>query len=199
MSLTRSFLAAMGIESEKVEEIIKAHTETVNGLKDEISTYKKDSASLAKVQKELDEMKEAAKDGGKNPFEEKYNTVKKEFDDYKSQVAAKELLEKKKAAYRELCKDAELSEKGTEKAIKYADWSKVELDENGEIKGKAEHLKGVKEEWSDYVQKVETSGAEVKTPLAGEKTPEHPNRAAELAAKHRAANYGIANTNTDNK
>ncbi len=36
MALTRKFLAALGIEDDKVDEIIQAHTETVNGLKDEI-------------------------------------------------------------------------------------------------------------------------------------------------------------------
>ena len=35
MALTRKSLAALGIEADKVEEIINAHVETVNGLKDE--------------------------------------------------------------------------------------------------------------------------------------------------------------------
>lgn len=197
LTVNQKFLSALGIDGDKADQICTMHSNGMTRIKAELDDIREklDNANseLKKVTRERDKLKEQVPDeDGKNPFEDKYNKVKREFDEYKSQVAAKELLEKKKAAYKELCKDAELSEKGTEKALKYADWAKVELDENGEIKGKADHLKGVKEEWSDYVQKVETSGAEVKTPPAGEKTAEKPNRAAELAAKFRAANYGGA-------
>ena len=40
MALTRSFLKALGIEEEKIGEIINAHSETVSGLKAEIEKYK---------------------------------------------------------------------------------------------------------------------------------------------------------------
>ena len=46
MALTRKFLAALGIEDAKVDEIIQAHTDTVNGLKDEIEKYKADAEKL---------------------------------------------------------------------------------------------------------------------------------------------------------
>ena len=35
MSLTRKFLSALGIEDDKVDEIISAHTDTVNALKEQ--------------------------------------------------------------------------------------------------------------------------------------------------------------------
>ena len=37
MALTRRALKAMGIDEEKIDEIIALHTETVDGLKAEIS------------------------------------------------------------------------------------------------------------------------------------------------------------------
>ena len=43
MALTRSFLKALGIEEEKIGEIINAHSETVSGLKAEIEKYKGDA------------------------------------------------------------------------------------------------------------------------------------------------------------
>jgi hypothetical protein len=46
MALTRKFLAAMGIEAEKVDEIIAAHTETVNALKEERDTAKAQAAKV---------------------------------------------------------------------------------------------------------------------------------------------------------
>ena len=59
MALTRKFLSAMGIEDEKVDEIIGAHTETVNALKEQRDSYKADAEKLPAVQKELDDMKAA--------------------------------------------------------------------------------------------------------------------------------------------
>ena len=41
MALTRKFLASKGIDEDVAEEIVKAHLETVSGLKDELEQYKK--------------------------------------------------------------------------------------------------------------------------------------------------------------
>lgn len=46
MALTRKFLAALGIEDDKADGIIQAHSDTVNGLKDEIEKYKADAEKL---------------------------------------------------------------------------------------------------------------------------------------------------------
>jgi hypothetical protein len=53
MALTRKFLKAMGIEEEKIEQIIDAHTETVNALKEERDNFKADAEKLPNVQKQL--------------------------------------------------------------------------------------------------------------------------------------------------
>ena len=55
MALTRKLLSALGIEADKVEQIIEAHTETVDGLKQQIAQYKSDAEKLPEVQKQLDE------------------------------------------------------------------------------------------------------------------------------------------------
>ena len=57
MALTRRALKAMGIEDEKIDEIISMHTDTVDGLKDQVKTYEADAKKLPTVQKELDELK----------------------------------------------------------------------------------------------------------------------------------------------
>ena len=43
MALTRSMLKAMGLEPEKVDEIIGAHVESIDALKDQISELKETS------------------------------------------------------------------------------------------------------------------------------------------------------------
>ena len=63
-------------------------------------------------------------------------------------------------------KDANLSEKGIEKAIKYAEWDKIELGEDGKLKGANDHIKAVREEWAEYVTTTTTTGAKTSTPPA---------------------------------
>ena len=43
MAFTRKFLSAMGIEADKVDEIINAHIEVVDGLKEERDNFKKNA------------------------------------------------------------------------------------------------------------------------------------------------------------
>ena len=162
MSLTRKMLKAMGIEEEKIDQIIEAHSETVDSLKADRDSYKEDAEKLKDVQKELDDLKAKGDDGWK----EKHDRLKAEFDQYKNDVQAKETKAAKEAAYRAILKDANLSEKGIEKAIKYADWDKIELGEDGKLKGANDHIKAVREEWAEYVTTTTTTGAKTSTPPA---------------------------------
>ena len=162
MSLTRKMLKAMGIEEEKIDQIIEAHSETVDSLKADRDSYKEDAEKLKDVQKELEDLKAKGDDGWK----EKHDRLKEEFDQYKNDVQAKETKAEKEAAYRDILKDANLSEKGIEKAIKYAEWDKIELDEDGKLKGANDHIKAVREEWAEYVTTTTTTGAKTSTPPA---------------------------------
>ena len=162
MSLTRKMLKAMGIEEEKIDQIIEAHSETVDSLKADRDSYKEDAEKLKDVQKELDDLKAKGDDGWK----EKHDRLKDEFDQYKNDVQEKETKAAKEAAYRAILKDANLSEKGIEKAVKYAEWDKIELGEDGKLKGANDHIKAAREEWAEYVTTTTTTGAKTSTPPA---------------------------------
>lgn len=163
MALTRKMLKAMGIEDEKIDQIIEAHTETVDALKAERDGFKTEAAGAAEVKAELEKLKDAAKNSGD------YNKLKKEFDDYKAEVANRETLAAKKAVLSKIAKDAGLSEAGIAKALKYTDFGAVELDDKGEAKDGKALLKSLKEEWSEYIQTTHTEGAKTSTPPATEK------------------------------
>lgn len=163
MALTRKFLSALGIEAEKIDEIIGAHTDTIEGLKDELAKVKADAAKLPEVQKELDELKAKPDDGWKD----KYDAARKELAEYKDSVAKEKALAAKKAAYQEICKDAGLSENGIAKAVKYADFDSVELDDAGKIKDGKSLIKSIREEWPEHIVKDSTSGAKTATPPGG--------------------------------
>ena len=163
MALTRKFLSALGIEAEKIDEIIGAHTDTIEGLKDELAKVKADAAKLPEVQKELDDLKAKPDDGWKD----KYDAARKELAEYKDSVAKEKALAAKKAANQELCKDAGLSENGIAKAVMYADFDSVELDDAGKIKNGKSLIKSIREEWPEHIVKDSTSGARTPTPPAG--------------------------------
>lgn len=162
----REILSAAGVTSEKmseaVDKIIDGHVTSVNALREDIAKYKADAEKLPTVQKELDDMKANSNDGWK----EKHDKLKDEFDTYKKDVEAKETHNKKVEAYKAILKDANLSEKGIEKAVKYAEWDKIELDADGKLKGASDHIKAVREEWAEYVTTTTTTGAKTSTPPA---------------------------------
>ena len=162
MALTRKFLSALGIEADKIDEIINAHTETTDGLKDELAKVKADAEKLPEVQAELDALKAQPEDG----YKAKYEKERDDFKAYKADVEAKEALAAKKAAYTEVCKDAGLNDKGVQKALKYADWDAVELDEAGKVKDAKDHIKALKEEWAEHVVTTTTQGANTPKPPA---------------------------------
>ena len=167
MALTRKMLKAMGIEEEKIDQIIEAHSETVDSLKADRDNYKKDADQLKSVREELDELKAKGDDGWK----EKHDKLKGDFDTYKKDVEAKETHSKKVEAFKSILKDGNFSEKGIEKAVKYADFEKMELDDDGKtIKNAPEHLKAAKEEWAEYVTTTTTTGAKTSNPPANNGT-----------------------------
>lgn len=183
MALTRKMLSAMGIEEDKQDEIINAHVEVVNALKEERDSYKADANKAQKLQKEVDDLNESMKNGERSPYKVKYeakvdeyNTLKQQFDDYKADVSAKELESRKSTAYKALLKSAGVSEKRIDAVLKVTDLSKIELDDDGKIKDADTHKKSIKDEWSDFIVTEQTHGANVSNPPAntggGKKTKE---------------------------
>lgn len=94
MALTRKLLKGMGLTDEQVDTIIEAHTDTVDGLKEQVKTYKADAEKLPNVQKELDELK-AAGDGG---WEEKAKDFEKKYNDLVAENKNKETKAAKESA-----------------------------------------------------------------------------------------------------
>lgn len=162
MALTRKMLKAMGIEEEKIDQIIEAHSETVDVLKSDINKYKGDAEKLPAVQKELDDLK-AAGDGG---YKQKYEDEKKAFEDFKAAQTAKETKQAKEKAYTEFLKSVGVSEKRIPSIIKVTDLNAVEL-EGDKVKDADNKLaESVKTEWADFIETSNTNGANTNTPPA---------------------------------
>lgn len=160
MAITRRLLKSMGIEDDKIEQIIEAHAETVNGLKDERDTYKASAEKLEAVQKELDALKANSGDDWKD----KYDTLKKTFDDFKTETVNREKADKIKAAYTELLKAANVDSKRIDAILKITDWTDKKLDENGKLVDESKLTDSIKSEWGAFIQTTGTKGSEVETP-----------------------------------
>ena len=164
MAFTRKMLKAMGIEDEKIEQIIDAHSETVDALKADRDTYKEDAAKLAAVQKELDALKAKGDDG----YKAKYEAEKAAHDALKADIAAKEAKKAKTDAYRELLKGANIDEKriATILRAEAPTIDKIELDADGKIKNAEQYTASIKSDWADFIVTQSAKGANTATPPA---------------------------------
>ena len=166
MALTRKFLSALGIEEAKIDEIISAHADTVNALKEQRDGYKADADKLPTVQRELDDLK--ASQSGDDPYKEKYENKAREFDEYKKSVEAKELKRSKSTAYKQVLKELNASHVDSILKASQSELEKIELDENGKIKDVDKLKESIKKEWADFIVEEGQQGAKTATPPANE-------------------------------
>ena len=172
MALGRKYMQGMGLTEEQINAIIEANEETISGLKAEIEKYRTASEDsdkkLAKAQKELGELKEAAeKNEGKNPYKVKYDALKEEFETYKADTEKKAAKAVKEDAYKALLKEVGIIEKHIPKVLKVSEIDDIELDDDGKIKDADKLKESLKKEWDDFIpQDKGTKGADTSTPPA---------------------------------
>lgn len=166
MALTRKFLSALGIEADKVDEIISAHTEVTDALKADRDKYKADAEKLPAVQKELDELKTAQT--GEDPYQKKYEELQKEFNDYKAEIESRDTTAKKEQAFRAILKEIGVSDKVIDNVIKVSDVSKIEFDDKGEVKGADDLKKSLSTEWAGFISTKKEEGANSANPPAND-------------------------------
>lgn len=98
MALKRSFLKGMGLTDEQCDSIIEAHAETVDALKADLARYKESAGKAEQLQKDLEKANADLESAKKDGWKDKHDKVKKEFDDYKAGITAKETKAAKEKA-----------------------------------------------------------------------------------------------------
>lgn len=197
--LNRNLLKALGIEEEKQDEIIAAHRETVDQLKDERDALKEKADQVEGLQKQVEDLKKEVEKAGESPYKAQWEETKKAFEDYKKDVETKEAKAKKAEAYRKLLQEAKVSEKRLDAIMRISDVEGIEFDDKGEVKGRAEVLKDIQEKWGDFIVTDGKDGQPPATPPAGAgQGGTGTSRAVQVAAKFYGARYGTANGG-DNK
>ena len=164
MALTRKFLKAMGIEDEKIDEIIDAHRDTVDPLKKERDEYKADAEKLTDVQKKYDDLKKEVDSKEDDPYKEKYDKEHKAFEEYKKTVEGERTKANKTQAYRELLKKAGVSDKRIDSVLKVTAIDEIELDDDGNIKDADKVVENIKSEWSEFIVTESQRGAGTENP-----------------------------------
>lgn len=162
MAFTRKMLKAMGIEEEKIDEIIEAHREVADALKEDRDKYKADADKLAETEKELKDLKNMV--DGADSYKEQYEKEHKAFEDFKKGVEAEKSKAKKVDAYRALLLKAGVSEKRIDAIVKVTSMDDIELDDNGEIKDADKRIEGIKTEWSEFIVTEKQRGANTENP-----------------------------------
>ena len=130
MALTRKFLAALGIEAEKVDEIINAHTEVTDGLKEQLKAANEDADKLKDVQKELDDLK-------KDDYKGKYESEKNAHDALKSSVQKEKDKAAKEAAVKAFYEGKNIKGGNLAIALRGTNLDSLELDDKGQLKDTA--------------------------------------------------------------
>lgn len=169
MALTRKFLTALGIEADKVDEIINAHAETVDALKAERDTYKDKAEKFDAEQDKVTKLEKQVKDledSNKDSYKVKYEAIKEEFADYKKGIESEKTKTEKTNAFKALLKEIGISDKRIDSVTKISDIDGLKLDKDGKIEGVDELKKNLSEEWADFIEKTGTQGAKTATPPA---------------------------------
>jgi hypothetical protein len=163
MALTRKMLKAMGIEEDKIDQIIEAHSETVDALKDEREKFREAAEKLPGVQSELD----ALKTSGGN-WKEKYEKEHSDFESYKADVSAKEAGAAKESAYRTLLAEVGVDPKRIDTVIRAekAGFAELKIGEDGKFEGVDELTKTIKANWGDFIPVTTTTGVPTAKPPA---------------------------------
>lgn len=159
MALTRKYLKSMGLTEEQVDSIIDAHTETLDGLKNEVAKYKADAEKLPDIQKELDDLKK----GGGEDYKARYEAEKAAHDKTRADYEAKETAATNERLFRAELTAAGITGKRADQIVKLTDMSAFKVKDGAYEDAKAvqDHIRT---EYSEFVPETITRGADVPTP-----------------------------------
>lgn len=167
MALTRKFLKALGIDEDKIDEIISAHGETVTALKDEIEKAKQGAEDSAAVAKERDSYKQRVETLEKASGNA--SKIQAEYDAYKAKIEAEQTNASKRALVKKALEGAGANPAAIDLLVGRVDLDKIEI-ENNVIKDVEGMLKPIKADYAALFGKPEGRGTPPIDPPGGDGT-----------------------------
>ena len=164
--LTRKFLRALGVEEDKIDEIVTAHQDTLEEIKAERDSLKDNASKLAEAQAEVTrlsgELEKAKKNGGDAA------KIQADFDAFKQQIADEKAAAKTDADVLALLKEAGIQRESFQQlASKSFDRSKIKRNEDGSITNRQELLDGIKTDFADCIATQQQQGTPPNNPPTG--------------------------------
>lgn len=152
MAFTRKMLEAMGIETDKVESIMEAHLEVVNGLKADRDKYRD---ALEGV--------DTTKD-----WKAEYDKEHAAFEAFKAEQGNRETRRAKEQAYGELLAAAGVAEKYRARILKLSAEAidGLKLDGEGQPAKRDDLIAAIKQEWDTFIPSAEVAAHSPATPPA---------------------------------
>lgn len=164
-------------------QIVALHLSVVDPMKDDLAKYKADAEKLDDVQKELNALKAKGDDG----YKAKYEKERKDFEEYKASITAKETKAAKEKAAKAFFESQNITGANLNIAMRgaQAEIDNLELDDDGKIKDNASLDALVKGEFSGLIVKTTRVGVNTATPP--QNTGGKPTTKAEIMAIRDAA------------
>lgn len=162
MALSRKFLKAMGLTEEQIDSVVEAHRETVDGLQKSLTTAEEKAKRFDDVEKELNELKSK----GTEDYKAKYEAEHTAFENYKSDVTAKETKAAKEKAVSTYYESKNITGKNLSIAMRgsKSEIDGIELDENGKIKDTSVFDTLINGDFAGLVSTERTEGANTINP-----------------------------------
>ena len=150
------------ISASKFDDVAKAINAAVGKEFVEKKRYNDKLTEIDSLKAEKHDAEDKATSAEK--WKTKYDALKEEFATYKSDISAKETKATRSNAYKELLKQAGVSEKRLDSVLKVSDIDSLEMGEDGKFKDADKLIESIKTEWADFITTTETRGAKTATP-----------------------------------
>lgn len=152
------------ISAEKIDAVAKAINNAVGKEFVEKKRYNEKLTEIDALKGEKQNAEDKVTSAEK--WKTKYDALKEDFDAFKKDITAKETRATRTNAYKELLKEAGISEKRLDAIIRVTDMDALEMDKDGKFKDSEKLLENIKNEWADFIATQETHGASTATPPA---------------------------------
>ena len=150
------------ISPSKFEEVTKAINNAVGKEFVEKKRYNEKLTEIDSLKAEKHDAEDKATSAEK--WKTKYDALKEDFDAYKKEITTKETKAQRSNLYKELLKEAGVSEKRLDTILKVSDIDALEIGEDGKFKDSNKLIEEIKKEWADFIGTTETQGARTSTP-----------------------------------
>lgn len=149
---------------EKVNALFDAHTKVTSGLQDKLEEAQEGAKKVPALEKQVDDYKAAI--DGKDPFEDKYNTLKAEYDTYKEGIETEKATAAIKALFKAELDGLNIKPKYADSILKTVDLEKLKGFEtkDGAYTKPKDVQEYIKAEYGGFVPVTDQQGSPAANP-----------------------------------